>query len=146
MKLIFNPKNTHKDKDIDFVIIATNYQASDEWIFVRKKGSSSWELPAGHKEEDESVSQTANRELFEETGAKEYNIEVLTDYTLITNDAVGVGRVFLAIVNKLGPLPDSEIEEIVIKKDFPKPHTYKNIQKEILEYAKKHLRRVINEN
>ena len=146
MELIFNPKNTHKDKDIHFVIIATNYQKSDKWIFVRRKDSNSWELPAGHKEKEESVSEVANRELFEETGAKEYNIEVLTDYTLITKDTVGVGRVFLAIVNKLGPLPDSEIEEVVIKNYFPKPHTYKNIQKEILEYAKKHLRRVINEN
>ncbi len=146
MKLIFNPKNTHKDKDIHFVIIATNYKKSDKWIFVRKKDGNSWELPAGHKEENESVLQAAKRELFEETGAKEYNIEVLTDYTLITKEAVGVGRVFIAIVNKLGLLPDSEIEEIVIKKDFPKPHTYKNIQKQILEHAKKYLRRVINEN
>ena len=146
MKLTFNPKNTHNDKDIHFVIITANYNYSDQWIFVKKNGSDSWELPAGHKEDGETVFQTANRELFEETGAKEYNIEVLTDYTLITKDTVGVGRVFLAIVNKLGPLPDSEIEEVVIKNYFPKPHTYKNIQKEILEYAKKHLRRVINEN
>lgn len=142
MKLIFDAKNSHQEKDINFVIIVANYKNSDKWIFVRKRGSQSWELPAGHKEAGESVLQVAKRELFEETGAKEYNIEVLTDYTLVTKEKSGVGRVFLAIVNDLGPLPDFEIEEVIIRKDLPKPHTYKNLQKQILDYAKLNLRKV----
>ncbi|MFP4456952.1 MAG: NUDIX domain-containing protein [Halanaerobiales bacterium] len=142
MKLIFNEKNTHNDKNIHFVIIAANYRNSEKWVFVRKKDSQTWELPAGHKEKGESVLETAKRELFEETGAKEYNIEVLSDYTLISEGKRGVGRIFLAIINKLGPLPNSEIEEIDIKKNLPKPHTYENLQQQILDYAKSYLRRV----
>jgi len=146
MKLIFNPKNTHDEKDIHFVIIAANYNKSDKWLFVTKKGSDTWELPAGHKEVGESVLQAAKRELFEETGAKEYTIEVLTDYTLETANSVGVGRVFIAIVKSLGELPDSEIEKCLISDEFPLPHTYPKLQKKILEFAKNYLRRNNNED
>jgi len=146
MKLTFNPKITHKDKDIHFVIITANYNYSDQWIFVKKNGSDSWELPAGHKEDGETVFQTANRELFEETGAKEYTIEVLTDYTLENDESIGVGRIFLAIIESLGELPDGEIEKCIISKSFPKPHTYPILQYEILQFAKKYIRGKKNEN
>jgi 8-oxo-dGTP diphosphatase len=146
MELIFNPKNTHDEKDIHFVIITANYNKSDRWIFVKKKGSATWELPAGHKEVGESVLQAAKRELFEETGAKEYTMEVLTDYTLKTSNSVGVGRVFIAIVKSLGELPDSEIEKCLISNEFPLPHTYPKLQNKILEFAKNYLRRNNNED
>lgn len=136
MELIFNPIHTHAEKSISFVIIVANYNNSDEWVFVQKNDNNTWELPAGHKKKGESSLEAAQRELFEETGAKEYTMEVLSDYTLVINNEQGVGRIFLAIISKLGPLPSFEIKKRIIAENMPLPHTYPLLQEQMLVYAK----------
>lgn len=46
-------------------VIAPQYQG--KWVLVRGKGKETWELPSGAHEIDETITETAERELSEET-------------------------------------------------------------------------------
>lgn len=120
--------NTHK-----YVVILTS--TAEGWIFVRNKQRTTWELPGGHIEPNESVNDAAKRELFEETGALKFNLTELFDYSVETNVAKSSGRVFIAQEITLGPLPDSEIAEIHISKNLPENLTYPLIQPILFEKA-----------
>lgn len=120
--------NTHQY----VVILATT---AEGWIFVRNKQRTTWELPGGHIEPNESVNDAAKRELFEETGALQFNLIELFDYSVETDVAKSSGRVFIAQEITLGPLPDSEIAEIRFSKNLPESLTYPLIQPILFEKA-----------
>lgn len=105
------------------------------WIFVRNKQRTTWELPGGHIEPNETVIDAAKRELFEETGALQFNLTGLFDYSVETDVAKSSGRVFIAKEITLGPLPDSEIAEISFFKNLPENLTYPHIQPILFEKA-----------
>jgi len=52
-----------------------------EWLMVRNKFRS-WEFPGGHKENDETVYETAEREAFEEAGVDIKNMKYVGYYQL----------------------------------------------------------------
>jgi 8-oxo-dGTP diphosphatase len=56
-----------EDEKLKFAVIMANQ--NDEWLFVKHKDRSTWEIPGGHREEDENILNAARRELLEETGA-----------------------------------------------------------------------------
>jgi 8-oxo-dGTP diphosphatase len=105
------------------------------WIWVRHKERSSWEMPGGHVEPNESVIDAAKRELFEETGALTFNLTALFDYSVETDIAKSTGRVFIAQEITLGPLPESEIAEIFFSLNLPENLTYPFIQPKLFEKA-----------
>jgi len=88
-----------------------------KWIFCKHKKRTTWETPGGHIELGETPLEAAKRELHEETGAVDFDIEPLCDYTgtgeLHGVDLSGTGQVYLAIVHTLGELPSSsEMEQV----------------------------------
>jgi 8-oxo-dGTP diphosphatase len=109
-----------------FAIIASRYQG--QWIWVKHKERSTWELPAGHVEIGETPDEAARRELFEETGALEYQIEPVIAYEGTFEDRQVFGMIFLAEVIKIGPLPGFEIGEIKLFEEIPESLTYPDIQ------------------
>lgn len=109
-------------KDLTYVVIGA--REGEKWIFVRHKERSSWELPAGHIEKNESAMEAAKRELFEETGTLNSAIRAIFDYTVNDNGEVKHGRLFFARVIDRGPIPESEIAEIKIQKTSPTPASH----------------------
>ena len=110
-----------------YSVIAARYQG--EWIFVRHHDRSTWEIPGGHIEKDESPDDTARRELTEETGAAEFTLSCVATYSVEKNGTTGFGRLFFAEVTEIFPLPpNSEIAEIVMLDDLPDVLTYPDIQ------------------
>ena len=55
------------DKRLKFAVIIS--KTDNKWIFCKHKERDTYEIPGGHREENETIMETARRELMEETGA-----------------------------------------------------------------------------
>ncbi|MFO1444051.1 NUDIX domain-containing protein [Bacillus sp. Bva_UNVM-123] len=131
MQIEFYPIGTIKEDELTFAVICAIYQG--KWIYVRHKERNSWEIPGGHREQGESIVATAERELFEETGATKYKLTPICDYSVDNLVNKQFGRLFLAKVSELGPLPHSEIGELSLFDALPENLTHAEIQPYLLE-------------
>ena len=115
------------------VAIMARYRGG--WIWVMNRNRSTWELPGGHIETGEEPDETASRELFEETGALDFSMVPLFDYTIQQGSARSDCRMFYAAVTKLGALPQSEIQKIGMFNSPPDELTYEGVQLQLFEAA-----------
>ena len=83
-----------------------------QWLFSRHRERTTWETQGGHIEPGETPMEAAKRELFEESGALEYEIVPLCDYWAGTPEDWANGMVFRAKIRKLGPMPESEMAQV----------------------------------
>jgi len=116
-----------------FAIMVARYR--DSWIWVRHRDRSTWELPAGHLQAGESADQAARRELFEETGALVFDIHPIVSYQGILTGKTVYGKIYLAHIQQLGPLPDYEITEIRQFGSMPENLTYPATQQLFFNYV-----------
>lgn len=114
------------NSNLEFAVVYARYK--DNWIFVRNKSRETWEMPGGHKEKDETIEDTAKRELYEETGATKSIIEPIGIYSVTSDQHTTYGQLFYAEVLEQGELPESEIAETVLSKTLPPSLTYPDIQ------------------
>lgn len=142
MEIEFYEKNIIKNEKLLYAIIVARYK--NKWIFVKHKERDTWEIPAGHREINEDINFTAKRELFEETGAKDFEILYINDYSLEIEENKSYAALFFAEIYSLGDLPDFEIGEIKEFDDIPKNLTYPSIQPKLFEKVKDELKKMIN--
>ena len=122
------------DSDLTFAVIAARYE--DRWLLCRHRDRQTWEMPGGHREPGESIYQTAQRELLEETGVAECQLEAVSAYGVYTEDGQRTyGGLFFAEVEELGRRPEgSEIAENRLMEGLPEHHmTYPDIQPVLLQ-------------
>ena len=104
----FYSKSKICDDELRFAVIAARYQ--DKWVFCRHRERSSWEIPGGHREPGEAIDQTAERELYEETGALDVELHCVAVYSVENDGIPSYGMLYYADIKKLGELPEgSEI-------------------------------------
>ena len=103
------------------------------WLFSRHRQRQTWETQGGHIEPGETPIEAARRELYEESGAREFTITPAFDYWAGNNEGSSVGTVFLAEITALGPLPDSEMAEVRTFDDLPGAVTYPAITPMLFE-------------
>ena len=108
-----------------FVVIFSRYQ--DKWLYCRIKGSDTYGPAGGHIECGETPIEAATRELFEETGALKYTITPVFDYSVHIPTEYSNGQVFLAHIQKLGELPDSEMAEVKLFDTIPDKMRFQQI-------------------
>lgn len=111
---------------LKFAVIVASYE--DKWVFVKHKLRDTWEVPGGHREEGENINDTGKRELFEETGAKAFEIKPVCDYSVTIETTQSYGRLFYSKIIELGDLPDLEIGEVKLFNGLPEKLTYPDIQ------------------
>lgn len=100
----------------------------EEWVMVRHRERSTWEFAGGHIEAGESPDEAAARELYEETGAEAYKLYPIGIYSVSTGEVPGsFGMLYFAVVDKFGPLPPYEMEEIRRFREIPEALTYPEI-------------------
>lgn len=127
MQVKFYDTEPVADDKITFVVMVSRYRG--EWILVRHKERTTLEVPGGHREPGENPEEAACRELFEETGAAEFELFPVGVYSVSSEARISYGKLYFANVKTLGRLPEFEIEEIFFKKDFPEENlTYPLIQ------------------
>ena len=127
MEVCFHKLGFLDEELLRFVVMPAKYKG--KWIFVRNKERETWEMPGGHIEVGECAMEAARRELFEETGAIEFDIQPIFDFSVIKENIVTYGRLFISEVGKLGDLPDFEIGEVRLFDDLPDNLTYPYIYK-----------------
>ena len=125
MKVKFFDLNA--DKPLKYAVICARYNG--KWVFCKHKERDTYEIPGGHREDSEDIETTAKRELWEETGAKDFDIYSFTDY----------GMLYFAEIRSFGELPPLEIEKINLFDDIPKNLTYPAIQPYLFERVQEFL-------
>ena len=140
MDVRFYDVGTIDEKDMTYAVIAARY--GGKWLLVQHKERTTWEIPGGRKEAGESMVQTARRELFEETGALDYQLRAISDYS-VAGEEIAYGRLFFAEVRDLGPLPKSEIGQVVLGEDLPAELTYPTIQPLLLKKVQETLGHIV---
>ncbi|MCR2044833.1 NUDIX hydrolase [Anaerosalibacter massiliensis] len=132
MKLKVKFYNDINDKDLKFAVIMARYDG--RWIFCKHKERETYEIPGGHREPDENIVDTAKRELQEETGAINFEIEPITVYSVTRRNCVNsngnetFGMLFYAEVHSFKNTLEYEIEQIEFFNKIPANLTYPEIQ------------------
>lgn len=131
------------DNLLKFAVIISKTEG--KWVFCKHKERDTYEVPGGHREENESILDTAKRELQEETGAIEFEIKPICVYSVKGKTKVNeeldkeetFGMLYFADIKSFEKELHSEIERILISEDLPEKWTYPLIQPKLIEEAKK---------
>lgn len=134
--------NFYEDIDDKLLKFAVIIAVKDgKYIFCKHKFRNTWEIPGGHREHEEMILDTAKRELYEETGAIDFNIQPVCVYSVIAEDNFDgeetFGMLYFATVKQLEPKLHNEIEKIVITDQMPSAWTYPDIQPKLFEEAQR---------
>ena len=132
------------DSLLEFAVIIAKSQG--KWVFCKHKERNTYEIPGGHRENDESIEDAAKRELYEETGAVKFDIKPLCVYSVTGKNRVNekgnetFGMLFFADITEFETELHSEMEKISLFDELPKDNwTYPLIQpilaKKYLEIA-----------
>ena len=75
-----NYYDTVEDSLLKFAVIVT--KTNGKWVFCKHKDRDTLEVPGGHREPNEDILDTAKRELIEETGAIDFNLNPICVYSV----------------------------------------------------------------
>jgi len=132
MKLEVKFYDEINDEELKFAVIMAKYEG--RWIFCKHRERETYEIPGGHREENEIILDTAKRELREETGAFEFKIEPISIYSVIEKNSINsngnetFGMLFYAEIHTIKKTLENEIEKIELFEKIPINLTYPEIQ------------------
>lgn len=127
IKVTYHKAGEISDGLLRFAVIAARYR--EKWVFCRHKERNTWEIPGGHREPGETIEAAALRELCEETGALDAQLQRISVYGVTRDGETTYGALFFAEVTELGALrKDVEIGEVRLFDRLPDDLTYPEIQ------------------
>lgn len=129
---------TVADELLAFAVIIA--KTEDKWVFCKHKERDTYEVPGGHREPGERILDTAKRELYEETGAIDFEITPICVYSVDrggNGTGESFGMLYYADIKDFEPELHSEIEKILITDELVTDWTYPEIQPKLLAEAEK---------
>lgn len=131
-----NFHETAPDEKLKFAVIAS--RKDGKWLWCKHKERDTYEIPGGHREQGEDITETARRELYEETGAVKFDLSQVCVYGVEKDGEETLGMLFYAEVQELESELHSEIECVECFDEVPERLTYPLIQpylfKKILQW------------
>lgn len=130
------------DELLEFAVIIA--RTNGKWVFCKHKERDTYEVPGGHRELGESILDAAKRELYEETGAIDYDLRAICVYSVTDNvkEAPNLakkkyGMLYYAEIRSYEAELHSEIEKILITDELVDNWTYPLIQPKLLDEARR---------
>lgn len=129
------------DELLKFAVIIS--KTNGKWVFCKHKERNTYEVPGGHRETNETILETAKRELKEETGALDFTVSPICVYSVTGKNNVNetgeetYGMLFFADIKSLENELHSEMEKILITDTLVENWTYPLIQPKLIEEAKR---------
>lgn len=127
------------DELLKFAVIIAKTEG--KWVFCKHRERDTYEIPGGHREAGEDISDTARRELWEETGAADFEITPICVYSVTSEDNFGgeetFGMLYFADIKAFDNKLQFEIEKILITENPVDNWTYPLIQPKLIDEAKK---------
>lgn len=115
-----------EDERLEFAVIVSKH--GGRWVLCKHKERDTYECPGGHREPNEPIDETAKRELWEETGATQYELTPICVYSVEKDGEETFGMLYFAQIFAFGPLPLLEMERIELFEALPTHWTYPMIQ------------------
>ena len=125
------------DELLKFAVIISKHNG--KWVFCKHKERDTYEVPGGHREPNESIVETAKRELSEETGALHFDIFPVCVYSVTGKNRVNqtgeetYGMLFFANIETFESELHSEMESVSLFDNLPTEWTYPLIQPLLIE-------------
>ena len=129
--------DTVDDSLLKFAVIIS--QSNGKWVFCKHKERDTYEAPGGHREVGEDILETAKRELQEETGAIQFDINPICVYSVTGKNSVNetgeetFGLLCFAEIRGFSGQLDREMEKVVLMDELPQNWTYPLIQPKLIE-------------
>ncbi|MBQ8574519.1 MAG: NUDIX domain-containing protein [Clostridia bacterium] len=126
---------------LKFAVIISKHNG--KWVFCKHKERNTYEIPGGHREENETILETAKRELYEETGALDFDISPVCVYSVTGKNKVNesgeesYGMLFFADIKTFEKELHSEIEKVLLTDTLIENWTYPLIQPKLIAEAKR---------
>lgn len=118
------------DHLLKFAVIIS--KSNGKWVLCKHNERNTLEVPGGTREPGEDISETAERELREETGAIKYTIEPVCVYSVENEQAETFGMLYYAEISTFENELHSEIERVFFMDSLPDNWTYPLIQPELI--------------
>jgi 8-oxo-dGTP diphosphatase len=127
------------DFDAELIYSVIISKDKNGYILVKHKDRTTWEIPGGHIEGGETPLEAAKRELKEETGAIDFNLVEICNYSVSNGEKISFGRLFYAEIITFSDKLNFEMDQVKSFTQLPESLTYPDIQPFLLKEVLKRL-------